>query len=179
MRLSSISILTLATAGMATAAPAELEQRPRGNFKDEMLAAHNFFRGQHGAEPLSWKGNLASKAQDWADTCRWSHDSAGENLAAGTGLASWGSFVNLWGAERTKYNWADPGFSPDTGHFTQVVWKATQSLGCGWNTCRGGKGKASGVYVVCKYAPVGNYVGQFADNVGEQTEGEASDVWHK
>lgn len=68
------SILTLATAGMATAAPAELEQRPRGNFKAEMLAAHNFFRGQHGAEPLSWKGNLASKAQDWADTCRWSHD---------------------------------------------------------------------------------------------------------
>ncbi|KAG8415394.1 hypothetical protein J3458_009244 [Metarhizium acridum] len=178
MRLSSV-LPTLAAAGMGMAAPTELEQGQDANFKREMLAAHNFFRGQHSADPLSWNPDLAKKAQDWADTCNWAHDSAGENLASGTGLASWGSFVNLWGSERTEYDWASPGFSMNTGHFTQVVWKKTRSVGCGWNKCRGGQAKANGHYIVCKYDPAGNYIGQFAENVGEQTGGKPTDVWQQ
>lgn len=34
-----------------------------------------------------------------------------------------------------------------SGHFTQVVWKDTERLGCG----------TKGNYVVCRYAPPGNY----------------------
>ncbi|KAG8420184.1 hypothetical protein J3459_011288 [Metarhizium acridum] len=60
MRLSSV-LPTLAAAGMGMAAPTELEQGQDANFKREMLAAHNFFRGQHSADPLSWNPDLAKK----------------------------------------------------------------------------------------------------------------------
>ncbi|KHN98715.1 extracellular SCP domain-containing protein Pry1 [Metarhizium album ARSEF 1941] len=180
MRLQSI-LAALAATGLAGAAPTSLEEEHDGNFKDEILAAHNFFRRQHGADPFSWNQKLARGAQDWAETCNFSHDSAGENLAAMTGFPGWAAFVNMWGAERTKYNWANPGFSMNTGHFTQVVWKQTRSLGCGWKKCSGGWGKANGFYVVRKYDPAGNYGGQYAQNVGKQAEGKPGDVyaWHE
>merc|ERR1719471_810352 len=46
-------------------------------------------------------------------------------------------------------------FSGQTGHYTQVVWKASTSLGCGGN---------NGL-IVCQYGPSGNYYGQFEENV--------------
>jgi hypothetical protein len=85
----------------------------------------------------------------------------------------------MWGSERTKYNFNKPGFSASTGHFTQVVWKGSRSVGCGWKRCSGGKGKAQGIYVVCQYSPAGNYLGEFEKNVGKQTQGKPADVWKK
>jgi hypothetical protein len=38
--------------------------------------------------------------------------------------------IDAWGLERINYNWNDPGFSESTGHFTQLVWKATTQVGC-------------------------------------------------
>ncbi|KAK8912319.1 Cell wall protein PRY3 [Metarhizium anisopliae] len=111
---------------MAAASIAEVEGRNSDDFKGEMMAAHNFFRDQHGARPLVWNKYLAQKAQNWANTC--------ENLVGSTGFTNWGALVNMWGSERTKYNWGKPGFPVNTGHFTQVVWKNSMSLGCGWNT---------------------------------------------
>ncbi|OAQ68639.1 extracellular SCP domain-containing protein Pry1 [Pochonia chlamydosporia 170] len=178
MLLSNIFSL-LAVSGIVAAAPTELEARQSGNFKAEMIEAHNFFRGQHSAQPLTWNENLANKAQSWANTCNWSHSGSGENLASGTGFTSWGAFVNLWGAERKQYNYAQPGFSSATGHFTQVVWKNSKTLGCGWKKCGGGQGKASGWYIVCHYSPAGNYLGQFPQNVARQTKGKPTDVWQK
>lgn len=40
---------------------------------DEFLAAHNDFRANHGADPLTWSTELASKAQEWADKCDFKH----------------------------------------------------------------------------------------------------------
>ncbi|TWU74604.1 hypothetical protein ED733_000997 [Metarhizium rileyi] len=178
MRLSSI-FSVLAATGLSAAAPTQVEERQGGDFQGEMIAAHNFYRGQHDAKPLSWNNNLAIDAQNWANTCNWAHDSTGENLASSTGFSSWGNFVNMWGSERTMYNWASPNFYMNTGHFTQVVWKNTKTVGCGWKKCSGGPGKANGFYVVCKYDPAGNVLGQFPQNVARQTKGKASDVWHK
>ena len=49
------------------------------------------------------------------------------------------------------------GFTAATGHFTQVVWKSTTGLGCGFNAgCR---------MYVCNYSPPGNFLGQFDANV--------------
>ena len=48
-----------------------------------------------------------------------------------------------------QYNFAAPGWSASTGHFTQVVWRATLRVGCGvkrgcgWDT------------YVCQYSPPG------------------------
>jgi len=37
------------------------------------LSAHNSVRAQHGATALSWSDNLASKAQQWANGCKFQH----------------------------------------------------------------------------------------------------------
>lgn len=47
-----------------------------------------------------------------------------------------------------------------TGHFTQVVWKDSKTLGVG--ICRNNRGQ---VYVVCNYDPPGNYTGRYSANV--------------
>lgn len=70
MRLSSI-LPTLTATGMAMAAPAK--RGPSGDFKGEMVAAHNFFRSQHGVADLTWSDALASKAQNWANGCKFEH----------------------------------------------------------------------------------------------------------
>ena len=50
-----------------------------------------------------------------------------------------------------------------TGHFTQLVWKSTKTVGFGVSL-----GTSSGfncVYLVANYAPPGNYLNQFSQNV--------------
>lgn len=87
--------------------------------------------------------------------------------------------VDAWGSEREKYNFKKPGFSKETGHFTQLVWSNTTSVGCGRVNCNGENG-TPGWYVVCEYYPPGNVVGDdnkyFVDNVKPQTKGKASDT---
>ena len=53
----------------------------------------------------------------------------------------------------------DGGFSMETGHFTQLVWKGTKSVGCGKATCNG-----LDIYV-CNYDPAGNWERQYKQNV--------------
>jgi hypothetical protein len=60
----------------------------------------------------------------------------GENLARNSNVAtlgesSWAS--DTWYAEINDpgYDFNNPGFSNGIGHFTQMVWKDTQKLGCG------------------------------------------------
>mmetsp|Transcript_115894 Transcript_115894/g.360990 ORF Transcript_115894/g.360990 Transcript_115894/m.360990 type:complete len:186 (-) Transcript_115894:81-638(-) len=43
----------------------------------------------------------------------------------------------------------------NSGHYTQVVWRASTSVGCG----------VSGALLVCEYGPAGNVVGGFQANV--------------
>jgi hypothetical protein len=57
----------------------------------------------------------------------------------------------------------------ETGHFTQLVWKDTTSVGCGRTECNGrDDGGAPGWYLVCEYWPHGNVIGAFEENVQEQ-----------
>ena len=72
--------------------------------------------------------------------------------------------VEAWGNERAKYDFGDEGFGEDTGHFTQLVWKATRSVGCGAEDC-GGRGGVGGWFVVCEYWPAGNVEGEYRSQV--------------
>jgi hypothetical protein len=69
----------------------------------------------------------------------------------------------MWYDEVNKYNFNNPGFSASTGHFTQLVWKATTDLGCGIAISAKNR-----IYGVCNYTPPGNVVGtnnEFKRNV--------------
>lgn len=130
-----------------------------------ILEAHNRVRAQHCARPLTWSDDLARTAQDWATSlrdngCGFEHsDTAyGENLAAGTDLSPENA-VELWYQEASKYSFKRPGFSMATGHFTQMVWLATRSIGCGFSECQGMR------LWVCHYDPPGNVLSLFPDNV--------------
>ena len=59
------------------------------------------------------------------------------------------------------YDYADPGFSGDTGHFTQLVWKSTTKLGCASSQAS----ESGNWYVVCNYEKPGNMLGDFENNV--------------
>lgn len=56
--------------------------------------------------------------------------------------------------------------NPNAGHFTQVVWKGSTQVGCGAADCTGHSGVLP-AYVVCRYAPAGNFdtTAEFKANV--------------
>jgi len=149
-------------------------------FQQDMLTAHNFYRDEHGVEDLVWNETSAEFAADWAEGCRFEHSGGptGENLAAGYANAT--ASVDAWGLERTDYNFKKPtGFSEKTGHFTQLVWGNTTSVGCAVESCQG-ENDTPGFYVVCEYYPPGNVVGNknqfFKDNVLKQDKGKETDT---
>lgn len=67
--------------------------------------------------------------------------------------------IKQWYDEYKSYDYNNPVFSSETGHFTQVVWKKSIEIGVGIATV--------GQYtVVCvNYRPAGNVQGQFKQNV--------------
>jgi hypothetical protein len=70
--------------------------------------------------------------------------------------------------EVRMYNFNNPGFSSATGHFTQVVWRSSSTIGCAVQACNnglGGTGWPRGSLVVCRYSPAGNVLGSFQTNV--------------
>lgn len=75
--------------------------------------------------------------------------------------------MEAWGNERREYDFGDGGFGEDTGHFTQLVWKATRSVGCGREACNG-RGKVGGWFVVCEYWPPGNVKGGYKSQVQKE-----------
>ena len=132
-----------------------------------LLAAHNRVRAQHCAAPLAWSAELAAVAQKWADHlrhegCAFEHSQTdyGENLAAGSdGALDADGVVGMWYGEIDKYDFRRGGFSMETGHFTQVVWRGTTKVGCGTSRC-------SGMTIwVCNYDPAGNVEGEYRENV--------------
>ena len=153
-----VGSLLCALAPASTASPAEAQA---------FVDAHNRVRAEHCAKPLVWSDKLAQIAQRWANAlrdkgCAFGHSggSTGENLAAGTtGTLDAESVVKMWYDEVASYKFPNGGFSMQTGHFTQVVWRGTQRVGCGRSRCKGMD------IFVCEYDPPGNWEGQYRENV--------------
>jgi uncharacterized protein YkwD len=135
----------------------------------DILAAHNDLRAEHCAPPLDWSRDLAAFAQDWADRlaaarCAFEHrprSAYGENLAffGPEGSMTGTEVAAMWHAELRDYDFRAPGFSVQTGHFTQLVWRDTARLGCGVSRCGGGE------LWVCNYDPPGNVERSYRTNV--------------
>lgn len=127
-----------------------------GSYQEILLSHHNSYRAAHGAGPLSWNDQAAGFAQAMADTCVFEHSSPprtfGENIAQG--YLDFTSAVGAWYAEHPLYN---GDFTMAAGHFSQLVWKSTTSVGCGYRHDCG--------LLFCEYYPPGNVMGAFHYNV--------------
>ncbi len=136
-----------------------------------ILAMHNYERSQAGSAPLAWDPLLAAGAAAWANhlaangllihSDRKARRGVGENLAMGRrGYFSVDTLVRLWAAEKRDFI---PGIYPansrsgnwlHTVHYTQMIWPASQRIGC---ALAGGRGND---VLVCRYSPAGNIDGR-------------------
>jgi len=71
--------------------------------------------------------------------------------------------VALWYDEESQYNFQAGQYSDATGHFTQLVWKGSSTLGCAFIPCN--TASTPGYYLMCEYSPAGNVIGEFTENV--------------
>ncbi|KAI5793436.1 CAP domain-containing protein [Pyronema domesticum] len=155
------STLALSTLAIATVTLADL--------RSDYLKPHNQARREHQVGNLQWDNGLAASSQRHANRCVYQHSpGVGENLAWGNSLGR-GKAVQLWVDERRYFNFQNGGFSAQTGHFTQVVWKGTTRIGCAERRC-------GGVTMhVCQYSAPGNYQGQYRQNVFPRRFSKARD----
>lgn len=136
----------------------------------EYLDAHNAIRLQMGVPPLTWDPRLERHSRKYGNSqahichLQHSHGIFGENLAWELyDEASPQQIVQTFIDEQANYDLETgecrcPPNSKDCmcGHFTQVIWRTTEKVGCAEVTCKGDKGKL----VVCSYDPPGNAKGQ-------------------
>lgn len=135
---------------------------------------------------LTWSEELAEFAQEWAETLvnddncgtifHRMQSMYGENIALRgsrplrveyapeEAVESWFSEIDCWeygtirGSESCDMVCIDELRSSGCGHFTQIAWRNTQQVGCGYATCDE-DGWTNEVWV-CNYDPPGNFVGQ-------------------
>jgi len=152
---------------------------PTVDWTKQILDRHNFYRAQHCAPDLVWDEEIAASAQVWANGCVFDHDSAtpfGENIAYRSVNDSPLSPIDSWYGEVKDYNFAAPGTSTNTGHFTQVVWNGSTRIGCARAECpysafgKPAEWGNANLYV-CRYAEPGNTTTRFAENVNPKSDG--------
>jgi uncharacterized protein YkwD len=128
----------------------------------QMLEAHNAVRSRVGVPPLAWSNQLAARAQDWANYLlakrQFFHrpnSRFGENLFEVRGAAATpAEVVDDWASESREYNHRSNLCRGVCGHYTQIVWRNTQEVGCA--VARAGEREVW----VCNYSPPGNWVGE-------------------
>lgn len=164
LRFCRLSLML--TAGLACAHAQNLNEQPAHNASSglarEMLAAHNAVRAGVKVPPLQWSEHLAAVAQQWANTLlarrQFIHnlDSPyGENLFDVSGAAATPAVAfKFWASESRNYDYATNTCRGLCGHYTQIVWRDTKSVGCA--VARGGGREVW----MCAYDPAGNWLGQ-------------------
>ena len=147
-----------------------------------MLEAHNDVRASVqpkpdlALRPLNWSEKLAADAAAWAAKCIQAHDPAIEGLNQGENWRSWSAanaltarevVENGWASdERENYDYAsntcDGGHPLGCGHYTQVVWRDTEEVGCAVQVCPEGLEYWPGGREIwfCRYFPPGNWAGE-------------------
>lgn len=166
-RFSLLPGLIAAASPAAAQSSAEAAAR---QFPARVLAAHNAERVAAGVQLLKWDPKLGLEAAKYAVQLalsrRFAHSpqasraATGENLWMGTRSAySIEAMVAGWSSEKRLFV---PGVFPavsrngnweQVGHYTQMVWPKTESVGCALASSGGEE------YLVCRYFPAGNVYG--------------------
>ena len=143
----------------------------RSNMDQRLLDAHNRERATLGIAPLKWNAALAVDARNFgaelAATNSFGHSQedpdnpVGENLFAGTtGHYAPEAMVGAWVEEKKHYkagvfpNNSRTGNLEDVGHYTQLMWRDTRTVGCA--VVPGDDLE----FLVCRYTQVGNVEGE-------------------
>jgi uncharacterized protein YkwD len=167
----SLSKLSLAN-GTTKSSHKDPKNGTEGNFEEDFLKAHNEYRKRHGVPPLKLDRKLCKYSEEWAKhlaaknilehrpSCNY-----GENIycmySSDPNFTITGhSPVDVWYEEVQHHPFGREPNSLKSGHFTQVVWKASESLGVGV-----AKNSQGSIYVVANYSPAGNFVGHYVENV--------------
>ena len=154
---------------------------------NSIVAKHNEFRAKHGACPVTYDTEIEAYtlgSTGFQNTCNtlmaehnnpptYSGGPLGENLVSRQGLDdvhNWDpaeGIMLLYCSEEACWDYNTASSSGKTGHFTQIVWKATSRIGCG--LCQ----KDTQLFLMCNYATPGNglYAGigsPYDDNVGRR-----------
>lgn len=147
------------------------------------LSSHNIVRTQLKLKPLYWSNRLARYAQQWANHqaltqhCgmqhRPHHNSPfkqiyGENLFWASPkrwsdgktelqTISINEVITSWADEVVDYHYQSNQCrnGAQCGHYTQIVWRETQAVGCAKAIC-----PDKSQLWVCNYHPAGNYIGE-------------------
>ncbi|XP_054713043.1 uncharacterized protein LOC129222554 isoform X2 [Uloborus diversus] len=143
-----------------------------GKFEEDCLKSHNAYRSKHGVPDLKLSKEICSYAKEWADhlaaTDGFKHRTEkqyGENIfmkwsSDPNHMVSGNEAVDSWYSEIKDHTFGKEPKSLKSGHFTQVIWKASKQMGVAWAKSKTGK-----ILVVANYDPPGNFVGKFSDNV--------------
>jgi pathogenesis-related protein 1 len=146
-----------------------------------ITAQHNATRASASPVPdppldaFCWDDVVGGHAQAWADGCQFGHDpdllalEEGQNIfaeAVGVGFPTTAAqdAEPAWAAEAVDYDYSTNTCSAVCGHYTQIVWRSTQVVGCGIKNCTVnspfGPSYPSWTLVACNYKPPGNLIGQ-------------------
>jgi uncharacterized protein YkwD len=130
----------------------------------QFLVLQNQARSQLRETPLVWDERVAAYARWYAErrrsdcALRHSFGPYGENIFWGSGK-NWQPYdaVVAWVSEKKYYDNRRNSCVGNKmcGHYTQIVWKNTRSLGCARVVCYNGQ-----IFMTCNYFPPGNYIGQ-------------------
>jgi len=182
MLLLPLLILAACSPEQDAPPPRVVESRPfEGNaprgaplLQRAMLTMHNATRATARVPELVWDDALARDAtgyaRELARTGKFEHSkqprgnpNQGENLWTGTrGAYRYDEMAQHWIDERRFFvnnavpNVSTSGRFEDVGHYTQIIWRATTRIGCGF------AGNRRDDYLVCRYTPAGNLLGQRA-----------------
>lgn len=137
-------------------------------FVQAMVDAHNMYRARHGVQPVTYSSQLAAVALanvnanaaagtfDHTNTMKPGSDPYGENLGEQYGANNPATLVYLWYNEIQKYDYNNATYSEATGHFTQLVWDDSVTIGCAYI-----QESTGNMYylLACEYQTPGNIVG--------------------
>lgn len=170
---TTTSVPTSTTSTSSTSSSSSAAATGTSAYQTMLLDAHNIHRANHSASDLVWNATLAESALALANTCSYGHNTDlgpaanyGQNIGFGidsdvidemiTNLMYNDEMMNYEGL----YGEADPSMTDfdSWGHFSQIVWLDTTSVGCATVTCDPLANSGSSLslpYTVCNYYPAG------------------------
>jgi hypothetical protein len=157
----ALAVALLMPSAASAMLPREIQAR--------LLAVHNRARSEVAVPPMHWDDRLARDAEQWARhlaqinaLVHWGSQGEpdnheGENLWMGSrGYFPVERMVGTWAEEKTRFlrarHWEDD--FQNVGHYTQMVWRSSTRVGCAIAS------NAQNDFLVCRYSPQGNYLGQ-------------------